>query len=249
MGDVTVTFLGSGDAFASGGRFYTCFLVEAPDASFLIDCGATAAVAMKQHGVDTTSIDAVILSHLHGDHFGGVPFVILDSQYLAGRTAPLAVAGPPGVAERVSNVTGALYPSLAEPGHLQFEIDYVELLPGATQKIGAVTVTAEQVLHGEPSSTALALRVECSGKVIAFSGDTGWTDALLRVSAGADLFICEAAFYDKEIEGHLSYQTLFRRRRDFDCKRMMLTHMGPDVLARLDDLEIEAASDGFQITL
>jgi ribonuclease BN (tRNA processing enzyme) len=249
MDDVTVTFLGSGDAFASGGRCYTCFLVESPDACFLIDCGATAAMAMKRHGVETTRIDAVVLSHLHGDHFGGVPFVVLDSQYLAGRTAPLAVAGPPGVAERVSNVTEALYPSLAEPGHLRFDIDYVELLPGTTHKIGAITVGAERALHGEPESTALALRVECGGKVIAFSGDTGWTDALLQVSAAADLFICEAAFYDKDIKGHLSYQTLIRRRSDFDCKRMILTHMGPDVLARLDDLEIEAASDGYQVTI
>ncbi len=95
----------------------------------------------------------------------------------------------------------------------------------------------------------MSLRVECAGKTVAYSGDTGWTDDLLRVAAGADLFICECSYYDEDTEGHLSYRTLLRRRADFACKRMILTHMGDEVLDRLETLELEAASDGLRVVI
>jgi len=252
-GKVAVTFLGSGDAFASGGRFHTCFLVEgaggrsAPFGKFLIDCGASAQVSMKQNGVDPAAIDAVVLSHLHGDHFGGIPFVTLDMQYLAGRKEPLVVAGPQGVAQRLPQAMEALYPGLLAD-ELSFAIDYVELAAGEPARVAGATVTAYPARHGG-GAPAFSLCVEYEGRRIAYSGDTGWTEDLIRVADGADLFICEASYYEKDTEGHVSYQTLSRRRSDFNCKRMILTHMGDDVLARLDSLEIEAASDGLRIEL
>lgn len=246
-GKVTVTFLGSGDAFASGGRHHSCVMVETLETHLLIDCGASAPIAMKRHGVDSAGIDAVVLSHLHGDHFGGIPFLILDAKHLSGRTDLLTIAGPPGVADGVSTAAEALYPGLLS-GDLGFGIEYVELVAGDPADVAGTVVTPETALHGG-GVLALSLRVECAGKTIAYSGDTGWTEDLMRVAAGADLFICEASFYNGEREGHLSYQTLVRRRADFDCDRMILTHMGDDVLARMKTLEIEAASDGLQITL
>lgn len=72
MGEVTVRFLGSGDAFGSGGRFQTCILVETASTRFLIDCGASSLIGMKRFGVDPGSVDAILISHLHGDHFGGL---------------------------------------------------------------------------------------------------------------------------------------------------------------------------------
>ena len=79
-GKMNVRFLGSGDAFGSGGRFQTCIQVssEGSDAAhLLVDCGASSLVAMKRYGVETSDIDAIVLSHLHGDHFGVLPFFIL----------------------------------------------------------------------------------------------------------------------------------------------------------------------------
>jgi len=70
--------LGCGDAFGSGGRQQSAYLVEASDRLFLLDCGPTALLAMKHAGFDPRLLDAIILSHLHGDHFGGVPFFYLD---------------------------------------------------------------------------------------------------------------------------------------------------------------------------
>ncbi len=247
-GDVTVTVLGSGDAFASGGRFHACFMVETAGHRHLIDCGASAPVAMKRHGVDSSSVDAVVISHLHGDHFGGIPFLVLDAQYLAGRKKPLVVAGPPGVAERVPASMEGMYPGLLS-GEMSFGIEYVEMRAGEPADIAGAVVTAHAARHGAGGSPAHSLCLEIRGKKVAYSGDTGWSEALVEVAAGADLFICEASHYDEDTEGHLAYQMLVRRRADFDCKRMILTHMGDEVLDRLDSLKIEPASDGMRIVL
>lgn len=94
-----------------------------------------------------------------------------------------------------------------------------------------------------------ALRIELDGRTIAYTGDTEWTDRLIPVAAGADLFICEAYFYDKAVRFHLDYATLARRRSDLGCKRLIITHMGPDMLARVAELPVEAAHDGFEVSL
>src|SRR3974390_307635 len=100
-------FIGSGDAFGSGGRFNTCFLVSGPGCLLVIVCGAPSLVALKRAAVDPASIDAVVVSHLHGDHFGGLPFLLLDGQF-SRRTRPLTVAGPPGTARRLTDPRACL---------------------------------------------------------------------------------------------------------------------------------------------
>src|SRR5919107_4584453 len=110
MEEVNVRFLGSGDAFGSGGRFQTCIQVRSGEAHFLIDCGASSLVAMKHFGVDPSLVDIILLTHLHGDHFGGLPFFVLDAQYVSRRKKPLIVAGPPGLEDRVNEAMEALYP-------------------------------------------------------------------------------------------------------------------------------------------
>src|SRR5258707_14014083 len=93
--------LGCGDAFGTGGRLNTCFLVNRRDASFLIDCGASAMISIRRFGVDPNGVDAIILSHLHVDHFGGLPSFILDAQLVSRRTRPLMIAGPKGLGARL----------------------------------------------------------------------------------------------------------------------------------------------------
>src|SRR5256886_11115048 len=168
-----VRFLGSGDALGSGGRFQTCIHVQADGAQVLLDCGACSLVAMRRFGVDPQAIDAVVLSHLHGDHFGGVPFLILDAQFKR-RTRPLTVAGPPGVEARVRATMEVLFPG-STAVERRFVTRFVELADRLPQGLGPFTVTPFPVVHasGAPS---FALRLACDGKVIAYSGDTEWTE-------------------------------------------------------------------------
>ena len=92
-------FVGCGDALGSGGRSNTCFHVTGDNVNFLIDCGASSLPALKRFGIARDDIDLILITHFHGDHFGGLPFLLLDAQFTR-RTRPLVIAGPQGIETR-----------------------------------------------------------------------------------------------------------------------------------------------------
>lgn len=240
-------FLGSGDAFGSGGRLQTCFLLTTAGGRFLIDCGATALSAMRRFGVEPNDLEAIVLSHLHGDHYGGLPFFILDAQLMSKRTAPLTVAGPRGAERRLREAMEALFPG-SSTAERRFRVEVRELEPARRTPVGSLAVIAFEVRH--PSGApALALRIEIDGKTVAYSGDTEWTEALIDAARGADLFIAEAYFYDKRVPYHLDYRTLREHLHELGAKRVVLTHMSDDMLGRVDALDCECAEDGKVIVL
>ena len=110
MSEVRLRYLGTGDAFGSGGRLQTCFHVESGDLRFLIDCGASSAIAMNRGGIVQNLIDTILVTHLHGDHFGGIPFFLIDARHLSKRERPLTLAGPPGLEKRLAETMEALFP-------------------------------------------------------------------------------------------------------------------------------------------
>ena len=189
-----VSFPGSGDAFGSGGRFQACIAVRGEAGHVLLDCGATSLVALKRLGIDPETVDAVFVSHLHGDHFGGIPFLVLDAQF-GRRERPLTVVGPPGVRERVTRAMEVLYAG-SSTIERRFELRFVELPERVVTVVGEFAVTGYAVSH-ESGAPAYGLRLRCAGKTIAYSGDTAWTDALVELADGADLFICECYSFDK----------------------------------------------------
>lgn len=247
MKNVKIKFLGSGDAFGSGGRFQTCIFIEAEDTGFLMDCGASALISMKHFGVRLLDIDSILITHLHGDHFGGIPFFILDSQLISRRTDPLLIAGPPGIQERVLNAMEVNFPGSSRVKQ-KFELIFEELPESVTARFGVLNVTAFSAVHGS-GAPSYALRVEVFGKTIVYSGDTEWTNSLIAAVDGADLFICETYFYDKKMKNHLNYQTLIDHQSELNCKRIIVTHMSEDMLNRLGGLELEHAEDGQTIVL
>ena len=241
-----VRFLGSGDAFGSGGRFQTCIQLEVGASQVLLDCGASSLIAMRRFGVDPQAIDTVILSHLHGDHFGGVPFLILDGQFQR-RTRPLLVAGPPGVEKRMREAMEVFFPGSTRIER-KFETRFVELADRVAIAVGPVSVTGFEVSHAS-GAPPFALRVAGEGKLVTYSGDTEWTESLVDAARGADLFIAEALFYDKRVKYHLDLATLLQHRARLECGRLVLTHMGEDMLRRLGGLGVEAAEDGQQLVV
>ncbi len=246
MNDVELHFLGSGDAFGSGGRLQTCLLLRGAGEPLLIDCGASSLIAMKRAGIDPSDIGLVLLSHLHGDHFGGVPFLILDGQF-SRRQRPLVIAGPPGVRARVEAAMEVLFPGSTGVTR-RFAVSFVEIGERQPQRLGSATVTAFEVHHacGAPP---FALRVEYGGKVVTYSGDTEWTESLIAAARGADVFVCEAYYFEKAIRFHLDCSTLRRQQARLECARVILTHMSQDMLSHIGDTEFECADDGRVITL
>jgi len=247
MGKVEVRVLGCGDAFGSGGRFQTCFLVSAGAEKFLIDCGATALIAMRRFGVDPGTIDCVFLSHLHGDHFAGLPFLLLEAQFVGHRERPLTIVGPPGMRQRLHDAQEVLFPGSSRVSW-RFPLHLIELEPDRTERCGQVAVTAYPVAHpsGAPS---FALRFACGRRLIGYSGDTEWTDQLIEVAKGADLLITECYAFERNSSHHLDFATLSRRRTDLQAKRVLLTHMSQDMLDRVDKIDWEIAEDGLLLEL
>lgn len=240
---VRVTFIGSGNAFADGGRSHACIHVSAPGVSLLLDCGGSALPAIKRE-IDAEAIDAIAISHLHGDHFGGIPYLVIEQHY-AGRTAPLTIGGPRALAERLRAAEAALYPDFFRKTKVAFAIRETVLGVQETE-LGGALVSALPVKHVAESDPH-GLRVRVGNKLIAYSGDAIWSDELTRVAKGADLFICDASFFDSDDPSHISYRTLMSHRAELECQKIMLTHLGAETLARIGELELEHAVDGTTI--
>ena len=223
-----LTLLGCGDAFGSGGRLQATFRLETANADVLLDCGATALSAIKRQGLDPNGFDAILISHLHGDHFGGLPFFLLDAQFQSRRTAPLTIIGPPGLAARLETAMECFFPGSAN-NRWRFDWSIQELPEGDTD-LGWAVVTAATGRHpcGAPP---YAYRIAADDRVFAYTGDTEWVPALADILRDADLALAECYFPAPKAPYHLDLETLSREAANLGLERVIATHMGPDMLA------------------
>jgi len=240
-------FLGSGDAFGSGGRFNTCFHVRDERGAFLVDCGASSMIAIRKFGIDPNNIRAILLTHLHGDHFGGLPFFLLDAQLVSRRAAALTIAGPPGLRDRLDTAMENSFPGSTKIAQ-RFALDVRELEPHVSHDVEGIEVTPYVVKHacGAPP---FALRMTVDGKSLCYSGDTEWVDNLLEAARGTDLFVAEAYFSDKQVKFHLDLATLSSHLPAIGAKRVIVTHMSAEMLARINEIGFEMAEDGMIVSV
>lgn len=241
MGTIFVKCLGSGDAFGSGGRFNTSFYIRTDGRGILVDCGASTLIALKKEQLSMDNIDVILITHFHGDHFGGLPFVLCEIVAMAKRKKPLTIVGPAGIEENSLQSLSCLYPGveLTDESNVRF-ITYLAGIPIALDDI---IVTGFKVVHS-PETNPHALRIECGEKVIAYSGDTEWTDALIDVSRDADLFICEGSTYDKVIKNHLSIQQVLSKRHLLRARKIVFTHLSEQALKVTATMSLQIADDG-----
>lgn len=239
--------LGCGDAFGSGGRNQSGYLVEASDRLFLLDCGPTALLAMKRAGFDPRQLEVIFLSHLHGDHFGGLSFFFIEYLYNKPRDKPLHVAGPAGTEERVCELFRLMYgggAALKELPPTHFHV----LEPERPVTVEEIRVLPFRVPH-QVHDISLGLLITYEGKRILFSGDSAWSDDFVNYSRGADLFLCECSHYNEESSNHLSYAKLNENLRRLQCKKLLLTHLGEQMLARKQELPVTMAEDGMVVEI
>jgi ribonuclease BN (tRNA processing enzyme) len=241
-------FVGSGDAFGSGGRFNTCFHVIGGGANFLIDCGASSMIALKRLGIDHNTIDLILLTHYHADHCGGVPFFVLDAEFVARRMRPLTIAGPAPVKEWFTQLMETAFVGSSRSTK-RFEVSLVELAPHRPWRFKDVEIRSVQVSHGMPAESYHGYRIAIDGKVLAYSGDTEWTDSLIELGRDADLFVSEAYSYDKPVPMHLAYRQLVEKLPLIRPKRLIITHMSDDMLVRRDAIAHEKAQDGMIVEI
>lgn len=237
-----VVLIGTSDAFGSGGRRQSAYLVRAASGGALLDCGQTTGTGLAVLGISRDEIDVIVVSHFHADHFGGIPLFLLAAKYQDARRKPLLIVGPPTIESRVRNVAMALGHPI-EDRELGFPIQFQEISAGSVVELGPVRARAFETLHS-PDSCPHGLIIETGSHRIAYSGDTGWFDELPREVAGADLFLCECTQVDQTFEFHLSLEELADRRSSFDVGDLILTHLGEKMRTLTDYLGFDIADDG-----
>jgi ribonuclease BN (tRNA processing enzyme) len=130
----------------------------------------------------------------------------------------------------------------------RFKIEFLEMLPEKTVQVGSSGITPFLVPHQE-NEVSFGFSIFIDGRKILYSGDTGWTEALTSHSQGADLFICECSFFETRFPYHLDYPQLAENRKRFGAKRIILTHLGREVLARRAEIDMEMATDGLIVDI
>lgn len=246
-----VTVIGCGDAFGSGGRRHAATLVEGAGGSVLVDCGPTTMTGLNALGLDPLAIDAVAITHLHGDHFAGLPSLLLDAQWVRARTRPLAILGPPGTERRLEEALELFFPDTMAETTWRFAWTATDLQPGSRLEVAGFSLATAGVEH-DCGSPATAVRLAAEGSMFVHSGDTGWTDALPEIAGEADLLFLECTGLDQPVPGHIDYATLSAKTLAtkaplFRARQVVLTHLGPDVLAslhRIDRTRFDVAWDG-----
>jgi ribonuclease BN (tRNA processing enzyme) len=233
--------LGSGDAFGSGGRNQTAFYIKSPAANILVDCGACILSSLKKNNLSTNDIDVVVLTHFHGDHYAGVPFLLLDAAIVAHRKKKLRIISPGDGEWKIKQLFNLLYPG-SEAIFYDLDLEFIYFDKYETIKEEKYSITAFPANHSEhvlPHS----IKISVGEKSIGFSGDTAWTEDLIEVAKNTDLFICECNFYSNEHEGHLNYRILEKKKGLLKSSRMLLSHLGDEMLNKVQDVELEVCED------
>ncbi|HEX6030690.1 MAG TPA: MBL fold metallo-hydrolase [Tepidiformaceae bacterium] len=225
MADMNLTFIGTGNAFAPGGSCYNGFLVNG---RFLFEAPPSAMPSLNKLGLDANELEAVIISHHHGDHFLGLPFLLLHWKYM-GRTRPIRIIGPPGTSALAQDIGLKVYPGLLD---IAYEIEWIEATPGQSIEAGSgLVIEPVAVEHDQRLDWSLGYLCRLNGRSFGYTGDSRICDGVLDLARRSDVLVSECASVDETIDVHMNL------RDDIPVVRavmrpesqLILTHLGPGV--------------------
>lgn len=245
-----LTFLGTGEAY-SADRGNVALLLTGPS-NVLLECGFTAPAALWRTNPDKDFIDAVWISHFHGDHAAGLPNLCMRMRQ-ENRTKPLTVIGPPGIADYIKQLYGLLYRGFFSKS--TFPINFLEADSGRVIEIGGyrLSFAAGKHLTGDTEVAVLAIRIDCDGRSVCYSGDTVYRKEIAGLARGCDLLVHEAylpadSAY-RAMAAHCSPAEAAKIAREAGAKALALVHLHRDYAGK-ETMCVEAATEfGGKITL
>ncbi len=242
---MNLTFLGSAGAFAPEGRYWSAFLA---DGRHLFDAPPTLLPHLKKLGTRLAEIETIFITHYHGDHFAGLPFLMLEYVYLTPRTKDLVIVGPPGIEQRMEEYAERTFADVTRPaGYMR---RYVEATPGREQSAGPVPFRAHQMSHGSGSMTALGYRAEIGGKKVAYTGDTMFCEEIFELAEGADVLVVDCTYPEGTGPEHMGLDDVREvRRRVPPAVPIILTHLNsaPDITG-LDNVLVARDLAGYDVS-
>jgi len=204
MSNVKVKVLGSGNAFNQAARLNSSYIIDTDDQKILIDCGFTTPLALQQHNIAVNEIDAVLITHYHGDHFAGVSAMLLALKYVSKQAKQLVIAGPGDVKQKVLELMTVLY--AGSEGVIDgLDIKYQSI--GKSFKLGETVVNAIPMIHSDeslPHGFVLGFK----SLKLGFSGDTCWHIGVEDLIKQSDAIFLECNFAGKIGKGHISVEEL-----------------------------------------
>ncbi len=217
-----LTFIGTGNAFAPT-RYWSSFLLND---RILFDAPPTLLAHLNKLRKDPAEIEVAFISHFHGDHFFGLPFILLEYAELHPRTKDLTIVGPPGIAKRARALTDLAFSNVFRRDR-GYALHFIEAHDGKSGEAAGVRFTARKVPH-VPGLECFAFRVETAEGSVAYSGDTLMCDAMVPLADGADVFVVECSCWGEQCGPHLNPNDILRLRAEISPHtRFVLTHIGP----------------------
>lgn len=235
-----LTFLGTGNAFAPT-RYWSSFVANG---RYLFDAPPTLLAHLKKLRIDPGQIDVVFISHFHGDHFFGLPFLLLEFAELAPRTRDLTIVGPPGISKRVESVTDLAFSNVFRKRDRGYALKFIEAGDGTSGEAADTRFTSAKVPH-VPGLECYAYRVETPDGTLAYSGDTMMCDALAPLADRTDAFVVECSCWGDNCGPHLNPNDIMALRQAVSARtKFILTHIGAgEAPARLTEAGILIADD------
>lgn len=226
MGALELRFIGTGNAFAPGGLCWNGFVANE---RFLFEAPPQALQSLNRLGLEANALEAVVLSHHHGDHFLGLPFLLLQWKYY-GRQQPVTIVGPPGTRDLASDIALKVYPGIFD---IQYEINWVEANSGDRIRVGGLELEALAVKHDRRLSGSLGYQATLSGRRFAYTGDTAICEAVFDMARHAEVLVSECASRADSLDIHMNLVDDIPRVRAAmnPGAQLVLTHLTPEVTA------------------
>ncbi|WP_322795333.1 MBL fold metallo-hydrolase [Tepidiforma sp.] len=226
MGDLDLAFIGTGNAFAPGGLCWNGFVAGG---RYLFEAPPQALQSLNRMGIDPNELDGVVISHHHGDHFLGLPFLLLHWKYFQ-RSRPAYIVGPPRTRELAEAICRTVYPGVLDA---PYELRWVELAGGESVDLPGIRLSARAVQHDTRLSLNLGYLAELGGRRLAYTGDTGLCDAVLELAAESQVLVAECSSVDERVPIHLNLVDDIPKVRAAmrPASTLILTHLTPDVAA------------------